>query len=231
MSIFIHESTIPLREKKYARTKIALLEAVLELVPDRTFDEIPVAELCEKAGISYATFFNYFPKKTDLLIYFIQFWTIEVSNFAREFTRNNPKASALTAIEKIFDYTARECEKSPQIMAEIIAWQARDDRSSGQKKPLTDAEKILRFPAIKDFEGLQEAGLDALLPYFLNLAVKAGDLPRQTNVPLVSGHLAAVFLGVPAALGPGNAAFFAALYQNHLKLLWDGLKKKKKTGG
>lgn len=58
---------LSLREKKYAKTKLALLDAATERIGEKTFDAISVKELCEQAEVSEATFFNYFPKKQDLL--------------------------------------------------------------------------------------------------------------------------------------------------------------------
>jgi hypothetical protein len=77
----------PLRQRKYARTKLALMNAALERLKDKSLEEISVRELCEEAEVSEATFFNYFPSKTDLLVYFVQLWTIEAGWHAHSGTR------------------------------------------------------------------------------------------------------------------------------------------------
>src|SRR5688572_15292458 len=68
-----------LRERKFARTKLALMQAALERMRTKKLDEVPVKELCDEVQVSEATFFNYFPKKSDLLHYLIKVWTIEVA--------------------------------------------------------------------------------------------------------------------------------------------------------
>ena len=53
----------PLRERKYAATKAALLDAVLARLHDQTLDSISVKEVCREVPVSEATFFNYFTSK------------------------------------------------------------------------------------------------------------------------------------------------------------------------
>lgn len=211
-----------LRETKYARTKLALLDAALELIRQKQFDEIAVTELCGYAEVSYATFFNYFAKKSDLLVYFIQLWSVEVAWHALQMA---PKNGGLSAIEAIFDYTARQCEEGPEIMGEIIALMARRRPGSiNRPKPLTDAEQRIRFPHIDNFTGLGEMGLESVLPPHIAAAVKNGELPVSTDGSVVLEALASIFLGVPVALaayGPGN---YKEAYRRQLHLLWAGIR-------
>ena len=69
---------IPLRERKSARIKLALLDAALERMLKRPFAEITVKELCEAVEISEVTFFNYFHAKNELLRYYLRLWSVEV---------------------------------------------------------------------------------------------------------------------------------------------------------
>lgn len=71
--------SITLREKKFARTKLALMRAAVARLRVKSFNDVTVKELCEEAQVSEATFFNYFPKKDDVLRYFIQIWMVEVT--------------------------------------------------------------------------------------------------------------------------------------------------------
>lgn len=211
-----------LRETKYAKTKLALLEAALTLIRHKPFDEIAVTELCHMAEVSYATFFNYFGKKSDLLVYFIQLWSVEAAWHARQ---TAPKNGGLRAIEAIFDYTARQCEEGPEIMVEIIALMARRRPGSiAHPQPLTKAEKRIRFPHIDDYKELGDMGLESILPPHIASAVKGGQLPASTDVSAVLEALATIFLGVPVALagyGPGN---YKDAYHRQLQTLWAGIR-------
>lgn len=211
-----------LRETKYARTKLALLDAALALIRQKPFDDIAVTELCETAEVSYATFFNYFPKKDDLLVYFIQLWSVEVAWHAR---RTEPGKGALAAIESIFGHTASQCEKGPEIMGEIIALMARR-RPGGVSRPspLTEAEKRIRFPHIGDFKGLGDMGLESILPPLIAASIKNGELPASTDREMVLEGLAAVFLGVPVALAAYGPANYKKAYARQLQTLWAGIR-------
>lgn len=52
-----------------SRTLISLQQAMLNLLAAKSFEEIAVQELCEKAMLPRATFYNYFDDKYDLLEY------------------------------------------------------------------------------------------------------------------------------------------------------------------
>lgn len=52
-----------------SRTLISLQQAMLTLLTEKSFEEIAVQELCEKAMLPRATFYNYFDDKNDLLEY------------------------------------------------------------------------------------------------------------------------------------------------------------------
>ena len=216
-------NTIAHKEKKHARTKLALLDAVLALIREKSLDEIPVIDICEAAGVSRATFFNYFSSKNDLLIYFIQLWTVEVAYQAR---LASAAVGGLCAIEEIFRHTARLCREHPEIMAESIAFQARrkEDPRPDTVPLLTEAEKSLRFPHIKDFTGLEQGGLQSIFPPALMNAVRLGELPADLDIQATTFALAVIFFGVPATLGPARAEMYAELYIQQLKLLWTGIK-------
>jgi AcrR family transcriptional regulator len=52
-----------------SRTLTSLQKAMLTLLAVKSFEEISVQELCEKAMLPRATFYNYFDDKYDLLGY------------------------------------------------------------------------------------------------------------------------------------------------------------------
>ena len=112
-----------LRERKTARARLALLDAVVERLGDRSLESIPVKDLCAAAEVSEPSFFNYFPQKTDLLVYFIQLWSVDMG---WRLSLRKPGSTARSAVEDLFVETARQMDEGPGLMAEIFAFQAKN---------------------------------------------------------------------------------------------------------
>jgi len=214
---------LSLREIKFARTKLAILDSVVALIgQNAAFDDIPVMEICRHAGVSYATFFNYFEKKTDVLAYFIQLWSVEVSYRGQRISAHH---GGLKAIEEVFDYTARISEKDPRILGEIIAAQARRyQHGPVVVTSLTKAEKKIRFPDLDESTEVAEMGLPSVLSLFLKQAIRNGELAKRTNINDLVLALSAIFFGVPVAVGAEKRSNLRAHYRKQLQIIWAGTK-------
>ena len=73
-----------LREKKHARTKIALMSSFIERLRNSRFEDISIRDVCKSAEISEGTFFNYFPEKIDVITYYVNLMTMKVIWKARQ---------------------------------------------------------------------------------------------------------------------------------------------------
>lgn len=62
------EEELGLRERKKRATWSLLMTTALDMFEERGFDDVSVAEIAAKAGVSKATVFNYFPSKEDLVV-------------------------------------------------------------------------------------------------------------------------------------------------------------------
>ena len=211
---------ISLRDRKYAQTKLTLLNAALERLEERPFEEVGVKELCEAIPISEPTFFNYFPRKTDLLVYFIQLWTIEVSWHARQAAGTG---SGLGAIEAIFEFTAQKAQAHPAVMGEIIAFQARMSERPDLAN-ISLAERLLAFPELEGVEDLPAEGLDSILPAQLARAIDLGELPGDIDMETVFTSLVSIFFGVPVVMCRIAPAGIGSMYRRQLHLLWEGVR-------
>ncbi len=56
-----------LRAKQKKQTRQEIIDSAMMLFAESGFDNVPVESICERAGISRATFFNYFPQKENIL--------------------------------------------------------------------------------------------------------------------------------------------------------------------
>lgn len=213
-----------LRERKCARTKHALLRAAVERLRDKHLDEITVKELCENVQVCEATFFNYFPKKTDLLHYFVQIWTLEVLWHAR--AKAGPD-SGLRFIEEVFAYTGRQLANHPRVMLEIIAHMASDPMAPGACQARPELSLAERMEALPDCEGAEcypDLRVPDLFLPALERAMQRGELPTGTDREATMLSLLSVLFGVPLVLGPDRAAEIAGIYRFQLRTVWAGLR-------
>jgi AcrR family transcriptional regulator len=212
-------SEIPLRARKRAQTRIDLVLALADRLAERTLEEIPVSELAEAAGVSQATFFNYFPSKADVLTHFIQLWSLRVGALARRVQAESD--GALAAIEALFVDTAESIASTPKVMLETIAHQARMPTNL-QLEPVEHAERVLLLPDEDDVDSLPDGGLSDILPRLLRQAIADGELPPGTDAEALGVAVASVFFGVPLLLGPRAPEAIPHIYRQQLALLWAG---------
>jgi AcrR family transcriptional regulator len=207
-----------LRERKFARTRLSLAEAATRHLEAASFESLSVKALCERVQISEATFFNYFPRKEDLIIYLDRLWTLELNWYGRQAAEQH---KGLPVIEALFRYTSIQIQKKPGLMGEIIAHEARE-RTQGLE--ITTAERMLAFSDLSGIEGLSDDSLESLLRNSLQAAIDLGDLPPNTAMAAAMVALVSIFYGVPLAMQHANPAAIGAMYRQQLALLWAGLR-------
>jgi AcrR family transcriptional regulator len=209
-----------LRERKFARTRLSLADAATGHLEAASFETLSVKSLCERVQISEATFFNYFPKKEDLIIYLDRLWTLELNWYGRQAAEQQ---KGLAVIEALFRYTSIQIQKKPGLMGEIIAHEARSrERSHGME--ITLAERLMAFPDLEGIEDLPDDSLENLLRTALQDAIDQGDLPANSAIAAAMVSLVSIFYGVPLAMQHANPAAIGAMYRQQLALLWAGLR-------
>ena len=55
-------------EEKQAAKRREIIEKIVPLLEDRTFEELSVEDICRTADISVGSFYHYFEKKSDILV-------------------------------------------------------------------------------------------------------------------------------------------------------------------
>ena len=210
----------PLRERKFARTKLGLMEAALQRLQDRPLADVGVKELCEAADVSEATFFNYFAKKTDILTYYMQLWSLEL---AWHLQHGAGAPQGLAAVDALFRRAAERIQGRPGVMSEIIAYAARQ-RSREQPPQVGRAERLQAFPGLEGIADLEPRGMDVLLGQFVQQAIDRGELPGNTHLRSVMLSLITIFHGVPLVLAHASPQSIGSSYQLQLNQLWAGVR-------
>ncbi|MGD2056952.1 MAG: TetR family transcriptional regulator [Gammaproteobacteria bacterium] len=213
-------SRFTLRARKFARTRISLAEIVAHHLETASLETLSVKALCERAQISEATFFNYFPRKEDLVVYLDTLWSLELNWYGRQVAGQQP---GLAVIDALFRYTAIQIQKKPGLMAEIIAHEARA-REPVPRPEVTGAELAMVFPDLEGIEDSSGEGLEVLLRTALQQAIEQGELPANTAIAAAMVGLVSIFYGVPLAIQHSNPASIGAMYRQQLELLWAGLR-------
>lgn len=209
------------RERKTAENKQAIIRSLLIKMEKEDINDIKISDLCKDSGVSPASFYNYFPQKSDMLIYYIQLWSIETIWKAK----NIEGKSGLSVIEEVFKSTAKEIVEHPNIMAEIISFQAKWKPPEEGWPEISSADKIIAFPEYKGIEKIPAHGLDSVLLPNLHVAVENGELPPSTDVMMIVISLSSIFFGVPMLLGHIPAEYMEEIYLQQLNLIWEGARK------
>jgi len=211
---------ISLRERKFAKTRLGLLKAAVEEMQEHPLEEISVKGLCEAVMVSEATFFNYFPRKTDLLTYYQALWTLELAWYGSRAAEANPGLAAITAV---FRQAGQKIQSQPGVMGELIAYQARL-RERPDVPEITHAERMLAFPELRGIDEMESTGLDQVLVPNLQYAIERGELPANTPLHATVVALVSLFYGVPLALLRANPQGIGSAYAHQLNLMWAGVR-------
>jgi TetR/AcrR family transcriptional regulator, cholesterol catabolism regulator len=103
------------RERKKEETKRRIFEAAVKLFADKGFDATTIDDICAAADISKGTFFNYFPRKEEIIEYLAE-ENLEVL----EEVAAPSKASAASRIRAIYDALAESYQASPELARTVI---------------------------------------------------------------------------------------------------------------
>ncbi len=112
------DNSQPLREKKKKETKNRIFEVAGRLFKEKGFESVTIDEITREAGIAKGTFFNYFPTKTALLIYFGELKEELVYDLIKnEIMRNIP---AREKIKNLMTVVAKSNEKDKELTKLLV---------------------------------------------------------------------------------------------------------------
>ena len=213
---------LPLRERKFARVRLAILSAVVQLTKERALADISVREICDVAQVAPATFFNYFPSKESVLVYYMRLWSIPVTLLCRSMATQQ---SALDAVMSVFDSAACEMEQNARLMFEMIAYIAHAQEPP-QPPSVSRAERLLAFPDLPGAEEVEPLFLDELFTELLQQALRAGELAPSISIAATALLLKTIFYGVPLATRRQEGEWIIhRAYREVLEILLAGLKQ------
>ncbi|KIS28261.1 TetR family transcriptional regulator [Arthrobacter sp. SPG23] len=148
-----------LRERKRAATRSSISAIARSLTAERGLNGYTVEEVCDRAGISRRTFFNYFPSKEDAILGHVDDELPEelFADFIRGGAASPPGDISATLLQDLVDLSLKMSErmsssdeetrqligvikKEPQLMLKIIG--ATEEREAHFARVLAARERV-----------------------------------------------------------------------------------------
>lgn len=205
------------RERRRAKTKLALVAAAASKIELKPFEVISVKEICDGVSVSENVFYTHFSKKSDLLAYCVELWNLEIQ--LRAWHAVNGR-TGLPMVGAVFEQVSSHVRGRPGLTGELIGILARR-REHAVWPYITAVERQIAFPEFADISHFEAQPIDEFMEFHLRQAVTHGELPAHVRVDAFAGALASFFFGAPVALRSKRAAIDQA-YRNQLNMLLIG---------
>jgi len=210
----------PLREKKSAKTKIGLMREFMRRLETTRFEDISIRQVCASVEVSEGTFFNYFPKKIEIVYFCLQLHSVKVVWTARQAVKTS---KAFDLINRAFQALFEEFN-NPYLVYEMISSLIGEKEDPHEFK-ISDAEKYYAYPELKGIEQISAPGdcLDLFFRDCLAQAIKNKELPKNIDINNVCVALKTIMVGTPLAVKFKNFHTSSEHMARQLKTLWIGL--------
>jgi len=208
-----------LRKYKAARLKLDVLEQAVRLIGKKPYQDLHVADICRRVKVSKVTFFNYFPSKEDLLMYWHRVWLYT----CMAEMHSKPK-SGLAGISYLADSLAEEAATHPGFLYSLIGY-LNDQKRPVKPYPVETEEKNQLFPKLPDLANQEIPSLENLIHGFVQQAVDKKELSSTIPAKELTSAITSVILGSLMAAQLSKPVPPAALVRRNLDLALKGLKK------
>lgn len=214
----MEEQQFSLRERKHAKTKVALTMAFVERLKSARLDDISIKEVCDSVDVSEATFYNYFPAKIDLIYYYQHLTDLKIM---WETQRRATKDSPLHHIDVMVDALAQELNH-PYFIYELISIFV-GQKIKPQHYDIPSIERLYAFPNCKGIEDVLLMSVEDFLYKNLGEAVQKGELPTGVDFNDTFVLLMTIIVGAPLAISYEHFDTLSTHYKKQLSFLWKGL--------
>lgn len=104
-----------LRDRRKTQTRIDIINSAIELFAEVGFDEVSVEAICQRCGISRATFFNYFPQKELILTEVAETRLEEIRAFFEKQSNSAGKLAFHDITDFLVNYAAANEKMGPRL--------------------------------------------------------------------------------------------------------------------
>lgn len=212
------EQDYSLREKKFVKTKVALMQAFMERLKTTRFANISIKEVCESVEVSEGTFYNYFPKKVDIVYYYENFASVKI---AWEISRKRAELTPWHLIRFVFELISVELQP-PYLFYEMISIFTAEQRRP-EAMQLSSLEKEYGYP---DCPGIGEVGiglLEGLLDGLVKEAQNNSEIDPALDPRIVMLALMTIMTGLALTITIEDFANINDQYQKQLSFLYKAI--------
>ncbi len=212
------EDKYPLREKKHAKTKLALTEAFIKRLEQEDYDTISIKDICQQVEVSEATFFNYFPRKIDVIIYFHNLFFLKIYWRLKHESQTD---APIQLVMDLLDYLAEELPE-PNVFFRFIGVFVKDRQSRDEMPHISEAEKYYAYPDLPQIEEIQSVNMDLYLQDLIDQAVAQNVVKEGISAKDVWVAVNTILIGTPMSLEE-NFADLKEYYRKQLAWLQQSL--------
>jgi AcrR family transcriptional regulator len=132
---------VALASPRAIATRNQLYDAASELFVERSYEDVTMADIAERAGTSRRTAFNHFPRKSDIPM----LWTRRLADKAVESIARSADRPAPERIRTYFKVLSRLVENQPEVSRQMmLGWTAATGPILYESQLLADVAPLLR---------------------------------------------------------------------------------------
>lgn len=207
-----------LRERKAAQTKVALMNVFLEQLETKKMDEIAVKAVCERIPVSEVTFYNYFPRKTDLISFHLRLWSVQA-----QWGCARARLEGLEAARYLYRTMAEGIDRRPCLLNEAVTFFSWNGEAT--LHPITSAEAMAAFPTLDGVGRFRSVPIPVLLRERFEEARELGEVPSSLDVNRWLPAALTIFFGAPLAMGWTGGTNLATEYSRQLDVLLESMSR------
>ncbi len=177
------------RAKKSASIKLDILISAIQLVGKKSFQDLYVDDICEKAGTSKVTFFKYFPQKEDVLLYYLRIWCLD-----RAVELNQKSREGIHGLYFLADKLAETYERYPGLILNLISYWTSVHRPPNTF-PVKPIERHMLYPRVQNWAEIEILSIPMLVEKFVLEAVLKKQTGKQHDPAEISNLVLSVIYG------------------------------------
>jgi AcrR family transcriptional regulator len=187
-----------LRERKKAKTRLAIREHAMALFKDQGYDKTTVEQIAAAAEVSPSTFFRYFPSKEEVVLQ-DDYDALLIAAFHAQQVDVPPLRALRNAISEVF-------------------------LSMPEGQQAQEAERIRLMTAVPELRARMLAQVSEMIQMLAEaVAERVGRQSDDFEVRTFAGALVGVALGIAAGSGDDPASDYLRQFDRALTLLEAGL--------